>query len=97
MKTYSFTHPFVRTTLLTTAILISGCTTLFQAAVFPNQCKRCVVIQAGIEVFEMEGCGASNVRLEERAKIAAYDLSQGSGLCNYTVSCTTWKQEPATP
>ncbi len=45
-------------------------------------------------VYVTEGCGASNVRIEEEAKVAAYDLSRGCGLAQYDVRCQTWREEP---
>ncbi|MGB0391821.1 MAG: hypothetical protein ACPGRC_09495 [Salibacteraceae bacterium] len=47
----------------------TSCANVFQAVVFPNQCKKCVVYQNGKIVYEIEGCGANNVRLEETAKV----------------------------
>ncbi|MFT4754594.1 MAG: hypothetical protein ACI9GM_000247 [Salibacteraceae bacterium] len=95
------TNPSVQTLCLffLPAVLFSfaGCHSIFQAVAFPNQCKKCRVIYCETEIFQVEGCGASNVRIEEQAKIAAFDLSRGNSLGNYTVSCTTWKQEPIAP
>jgi hypothetical protein len=79
--------------LLILPFVFASCASVFQASVFPNQCKKCVVYQNGIIVYEIEGCGANNVRLEEKAKIEAYNKSQGTGVCQYSVSCTTWKKE----
>lgn len=85
--------------LLATTLFFTSCMNLFQAVAFPNQCKKCTVYHRSEVVYVTEGCGASNVRIEEEAKVAAYDLSRGCGLGNYDVRCETWRvdPEPTTP
>ena len=51
-------------------------------------------ILTGEVLFTNEGCGSENTRLEEEAKIEAYDKSRYGDLCQLEVTCITWKQEP---
>ncbi len=69
---------------------------MFNGAVLPNQCKKCEVInQLNKEIlFSNEGCGSENTKLEEAAKIEAYNLSRYANLCDLEVSCITWRKEP---
>ena len=80
--------------LFASMLFFTSCMNLFQAVAFPNQCKKCTVYYGSEVVFVTEGCGASNVRLEEEAKVKAYDLSRGSRLGCYEVRCETWREEP---
>ena len=80
--------------LLSSLFFFTGCMPLFQAVAFPNQCKKCTVYQGNEVVYVNEGCGGSNVRIEEDAKVAAYDLSRSCRLSNFDVRCTTWREEP---
>ena len=80
--------------LLASVLFFTSCMHLFQAVVFPNQCKKCIVYSGSEAVYVTEGCGASNVRIEEEAKVAAYDLSRGCPLSSYEVRCETWREEP---
>jgi hypothetical protein len=79
-----------------TIFLIISCAALFNGAVFPNQCQKCVVIDKNsgqiLQVFE--GCGSENVRLEEQAKEAAFDYIKSMNNCNIDVNCETWKKDP---
>jgi hypothetical protein len=43
-------------------------------------------------LFKNEGCGGSNVRLEEDAKVAAYNMSRNGSICNVEVRCETWRK-----
>ena len=76
-------------------VLLTACANMFNGVVFPNQCKKCEVInKLNNEVlYSDEGCGSDNTKLEEEAKIEAYNLSRFSSLCDLEVSCTTWKQD----
>ncbi len=82
--------------IVTCGLMLSSCASMFNGAVLPNQCKRCDVINKyNQEVLtSFEGCGSENTRLEEQAKIAAYDLSRDGNLCNLEVVCESWKKEP---
>lgn len=56
--------------------------------IFTNQCTHCMVIDHFGEIkYDFQECGGSNMNLEESAKVAAYDLSRESDLCQYTVNC----------
>ena len=81
--------------ILVTALVVVSCSNVFNAIVVPNQCKRCQVVDSYSKevLFENEGCGGANVRLEEEAKVAAYDQSRNGSLCDLEVSCETWRQE----
>ena len=80
----------------TIILLLSSCAALFRGAVMPNQCQRCAVYNTmtmdTIEVFE--GCGSENVRLEESAKVSAYEYMKWNNDCNVEVYCTTWRKDP---
>ncbi|MFK7757687.1 MAG: hypothetical protein AB8B53_12225 [Flavobacteriales bacterium] len=88
----------MKTTILIifSSIMLISCHSIFNSVVTPNQCKKCRVIDLNTNavVFENEGCGGTNVRLEEKAKEAAYDLSRNGNLCNLSVECETWRQDP---
>ena len=75
------------------ALLAASCSNIFNAIVIPNQCQKCEVINTYSQevLFENEGCGGSNVRLEEEAKVAAYDMSRNGSICNVEVRCETWR------
>jgi hypothetical protein len=77
------------------AILFISCASIAKGLVAPNQCKKCEVYdtQTGEVLSTHEGCGSSNVRLEEDAKVKAFEIMRG-GNCNIDVRCETWKQEP---
>lgn len=82
--------------IVTCGLMLSSCASMFNGAVLPNQCKRCEVINKYNQqvLTSFEGCGSENTRLEEQAKIAAYDLSRDGNLCNLEVVCESWKKEP---
>lgn len=77
-------------------ILLSSCAAMFNGMVLPNQCKKCSVINnlTGDTLDVYEGCGSENTRLEESAKVSAFDLIKSTGNCNIDVYCTTWKKDP---
>lgn len=77
-------------------LILSSCASMFNGAVLPNQCKKCEVIDKYNQqvLTSFEGCGSENTRLEEQAKIAAYDLSRDGKLCNLEVVCESWKKDP---
>ena len=55
----------------------------------PNQCKKCEVIGPGGNVAWSENeCGGGVYNMEDRAKVAAYDMG-----CDYSVRCETYKAE----
>ena len=77
-------------------ILSNSCANIFNGVVLPNSCKRCEVINSYTQqvVWDTEGCGSENTRLEEKAKEKAYDLSrQGGDLCDLEVRCEEWTRE----
>ncbi len=82
--------------IIGSSLLFIACANIAKGLVAPNQCKKCEVydIGSGAVLDTYEGCGGSNVRLEEDAKVAAFDLMRG-GNTNIDVRCETWKQEPA--
>ena len=76
---------------------LTSCAQMFNGAVLPNQCKKCELInmQTNEILFENEGCGSENTKLEEEAQIKAYEMSRtGYDLCNLEVRCESWKREP---
>ena len=82
-------------TLLAAGSLYS-CAQLFNGAVLPNQCKRCelVNLQTNEVLFENQGCGSENTKLEEEAQLQAYQMSRyGNNLCDLEVRCESWKKE----
>jgi hypothetical protein len=76
------------------ALLTASCSNIFNSIVIPNQCKKCEVIDTYSQevLFKNEGCGGSNVRLEEDAKVAAYNMSRNGSICNVEVRCETWRK-----
>lgn len=87
-------HPFIVASLA--LILLSSCAALFNGAVLPNQCKKCAVIDTmtgdTLEIFE--GCGSENTKLEENAKVSAYDQMKWTGNCSIEVVCESWRKDP---
>ena len=80
--------------LLAVSFSFTGCAYMLNAVIFPNLCTRCMVIDHfGEIIYDFQECGGSNSDLEESAKVAAYDLSRESDLCQYTVTCESWTQE----
>ena len=75
--------------------MLSSCANIAKSLVAPNQCKKCEVYDtnSGVVLDTFEGCGGSNVRLEEDAKVAAFEIMRG-GNPNIDVRCESWKQEP---
>jgi hypothetical protein len=79
------------------SIGLSSCAQIFNGAVLPNQCKRCELInlQTNEVLFENEGCGSENTRLEEEAQLKAYEMSRFNyNLCDLEVRCESWRKEP---
>ncbi len=77
-------------------LTLSSCANIAQGLIAPNMCKKCeVYLEDTEEVIEtFEGCGSSNVRLEEEAKVAAYDYIKSNNDIDVAVRCETWRQEP---
>lgn len=76
---------------------LTSCASMFNGVVLPNQCKKCEVINrlTNEVLFTNEGCGSENTRLEEEAKIQAYDMSRtGYSLCDLEVVCESWRKDP---
>jgi hypothetical protein len=73
--------------------LFSGCANIFNGLVLPKQCKKCEVIDnyTNESVWSTEGCGSANTKLEEDAKIKAYDMNEAVSSFRYQVRCVTWK------
>ncbi len=83
--------------LIACTLILNSCAQIFNGAVLPNQCKRCELInlQTNEVLFENEGCGSENTKLEEEAQIQAYQMSRnGYNLCNLEVQCESWKKDP---
>ena len=81
--------------ILALSFCCSSCAYVFNALVFPNQCTRCTVVDHfGEIIYDSQECGGANVNLELEAKASAYDLSRNSSLCQYTVVCESWTQDP---
>lgn len=79
------------------SIGLSSCAQLFNGAVLPNQCKRCELInlQTSEVLYENEGCGSENTKLEEEAQLKAYEISRSSyNLCDLEVRCESWRKAP---
>jgi hypothetical protein len=78
--------------IILSATLFSSCAYIFNGLVFPNQCKKCMVIDKFTNevVWSDEGCGSAVTGLEEDAKVKAYDMNAGSFTARYEVSCDTW-------
>ncbi len=80
--------------------IFTSCANMFNGVVLPNQCKKCDVINrlTNETLFSNEGCGSENTRLEEEAKIEAYNLSRtGYNLCDLEVVCESWRKDPDAP
>ena len=79
--------------ILVSATLLSSCANIAKGVVTPNQCKKCEVFntQTGEVLGTYEGCGSENVRLEEKAKVAAFEIMKG-GNCTIDVRCETYKK-----
>ena len=77
-------------------ITLCSCSNMFNSMVLPNQCKKCEVINLNTNevLFSNEGCGGDNTKLEEEAKIQAYDLSRFNSLCDLEVRCDSWRKDP---
>jgi hypothetical protein len=77
-------------------ITLSSCANIAKGLVAPNQCKKCEVYleDTGEVINTYEGCGSENVRLEEEAKVAAYDYIKSTGNTSATVRCESWRKEP---
>jgi hypothetical protein len=82
--------------LTVASLFIFSCASILKSTVAPNQCKKCVIInRITNEILDSyEGCGGENVRLEEKAKERAFDLSRNGSLCDLNVVCESWRKEP---
>lgn len=72
---------------------LSACSYLFSAAVYPDRCEKCEVIdqQTSQVLYTEEGCAGDAANVEDRAKVKAFDLSRsGYSLCNLQVRCTSY-------
>lgn len=85
--------------ILSATLFLASCANIAKGLLLPNQCKRCEVYNtfSGNVLTTFEGCGATNVRLEECAKVYAFEQMKSYGNCDINVRCTTWKQDPPTP
>lgn len=74
--------------------LLASCANIAKGIVAPNRCKKCEVYntETGEVLRVIEECGSANVRLEEEAKIDAFNRMRG-GSCNVDVRCHTYKKE----
>ena len=68
---------------------------MINGILFPNRCKKCEVIDrsTGRVLLTEQGCGSANTQLEEKAKVQAFDLGQGSGNCNLQVICSSYRAD----
>ena len=82
--------------ILITALTVSSCANIAKGLVAPNQCKKCeVYIENTAEIIKtFEGCGSENVRLEEEAKVYAYDYIKRTRNVNTAVRCESWRKDP---
>lgn len=82
--------------ILLSIVSLSSCSNMFNGMVLPNQCKKCEVVNQNTNevLFSNEGCGSENTKLEEEAKINAYDLSRFNNLCDLEVRCNSWRKDP---
>jgi hypothetical protein len=73
--------------------IFASCANIFNGIVLPKQCKKCEVIDSytNESVWSTEGCGSANTKLEEDAKIKAYDMNEAVSSFRYQVRCVTWK------
>lgn len=76
-------------------VFLMSCAQVFNEMVLPNQCKKCEVVNTltGEVLWSEQGCGGDNTRLEEQAKIVAYDESRLGNIGDVEVRCETWKKE----
>jgi len=90
---------FTLVLFLTITFIFSGCANIFNGVVLPNQCKKCELYNAytNEKIWEIEGCGSENTRLEEKVKEKAWELSRGKSLCDFEYNCKTWKQKKDQP
>jgi len=81
--------------LLIAALGFSSCANIFNGVVMPNQCKKCELFNSytGEKVWEVEGCGAKNTKLERQCREKAWELSRGKNLCDFDYKCKTWREE----
>lgn len=73
----------------------SSCSNIFNGVVLPNQCKKCELFNSytNEKVWEIEGCGAENTKLERQCREKAWELSRGKQLCDFNYKCKTWKKD----
>lgn len=80
-------------------LLLVSCRFFFNEIILTNRCKKCSVINinSGDTLWSEEGCGGNLTRLDDKAKIQAFEKSRKSGygnnLCTLKVSCKSWKKE----
>ena len=81
---------------LSSIAFLSSCANIAKGLVAPNQCKKCEVYleDTGDIINTYEGCGSENVRLEEEAKVSAFDYIKSTGNTNVNVRCESWRKEP---
>lgn len=81
------------TLMLLSVTLLSSCANIAKGLVAPNSCKKCEVYntETGEILGVYEGCGSENIRLEEKAKVAAFDVMK-KGNCTIDVRCETYKK-----
>lgn len=81
--------------MLIVALTMTSCENIFQEIFFSEQCKKCEVVnESSYKVYATEqGCGGSNVDIEENAKVTAYNLNSGYRYTKYVVRCETWEED----
>jgi len=82
--------------LILGAITLYSCANITKGLVAPNQCKKCEVYNESTRVVieTFQGCGSENVRLEEEAKIYAFDYIKRTGNISVNVKCESWRKDP---
>lgn len=82
--------------IVTSIISFLSCANIAKGLVAPNQCKKCEVYNEDTRVVieTFQGCGSENVRLEEEAKIYAFDYIKRTGNSNVNVKCESWRKDP---
>lgn len=80
--------------LIITSLFFYSCANIVKGIVAPNSCTKCEVYNTTTQkvLKTFEGCGMSNVGLEDDAKVAAYEIME-KGNCQVRVRCNSWRQE----
>ena len=76
-------------------LLMCSCAQIFNGFFLVNQCKKCDLIDRyfGKIVYSVEGCGSQNTDLRGQCESEAWDISRGQHLCDFEITCKTWKSD----